>query len=147
MGPEKTDDFSKDSTVDITVWKTLWRMWKALDYEPFMKVTIRLWVILRNNIYGKNQISQRKKTGKEGGPCPAGVDFCGSRRKAETAAGRIFQKYDSKAWGAAGNGGGQPLNRGYSYDTIQHDKNGLLCPSEELWQQKSRIMAMTVSRR
>lgn len=68
MGPEKTDDFSKDSTVDITVWKTLWRMWKALDYEPFMKVTIRLWVILRNNIYGKNQISQRKKTGKEGGP-------------------------------------------------------------------------------
>jgi DNA gyrase subunit B len=128
MGAKKREDFSKDSTVDITVWKTLWRMWKALDYELFMKVTNRLWVILRNNIYGKNQISQRKKTGKA--DCPAWRErfFCGLLRNAETAAGRIFQKYDSRVGGAAGNGGEQPLNRRPSYDTIRHDKKWAVMP-------------------
>lgn len=65
MGAKKREDFSKDSTVDITVWKTLWRMWKALDYEQFMKVAARLWVILRNNISGKNRPLRRERAGKE----------------------------------------------------------------------------------
>ena len=60
----------RDSGVDITVWKTLWRMWKALDYEQVMKVASWLWVILRNNISGKNRFLRRERAGKEEGTAP-----------------------------------------------------------------------------
>ena len=63
-------DFFWNSTVDITVWKTLWRMWKALDYEQVMKVASWLWVILRNNISGKNRSLRRERAGKEEGAAP-----------------------------------------------------------------------------
>ncbi len=45
--------FFIDFTVDITVWKKVWRMCKSLKNERFMKVTSRLWEKLRNNIFPK----------------------------------------------------------------------------------------------
>ena len=36
--------------VDITVWKSLWRMCKTHGAGTFSRVTVRLWEILRNNI-------------------------------------------------------------------------------------------------
>ena len=40
--------------VDITVWKTLWKMCKTLKCERFVKVTASLWENLRNNLFRKN---------------------------------------------------------------------------------------------
>ena len=42
--------FFGNSRVDITVWKSLWRMCKTHGAGTFSRVTVRLWEILRNNI-------------------------------------------------------------------------------------------------
>lgn len=52
-GAAGNEKFFADFTVDITVWKNLWRMCKSLKYEWLMKVTGQLWEKLRNNIFPK----------------------------------------------------------------------------------------------
>ena len=45
--------FLRNYGVDITVWKTLWRMCKTHGAGTFRRVTVWLWEILRNNIFVK----------------------------------------------------------------------------------------------
>ena len=55
----------KNYRVDITVWKTLWKMCKTFETARKIPGDNHLWKNLRNNIFGGNIRKRQEEKGKK----------------------------------------------------------------------------------